>query len=194
MPDLIQTIITEKREKIDTPILWDNKTGDNITPKDIEKAKRYLEKYKTEYCIIVSAKGITNRDSKNCNTLIGKRDDILLVHPTIAIGVGEMTRNFIIETYQIIKNNNGRTSKQIGLYDYITSPVRLRKIQEKINKKIKLDELQRKEEEYSLNTWKQRKKIIQEWSEIDKSDQDNINDITQSNSIENIKGDNNDES
>ena len=44
MPDLVQTIVTESGETIRTPIIWDMKTGENITPKDIEKAKRYKEK------------------------------------------------------------------------------------------------------------------------------------------------------
>ena len=39
MPYVIQTIMTDKGEKIDTPILWDSKTGENIAPRDIEKAK-----------------------------------------------------------------------------------------------------------------------------------------------------------
>jgi hypothetical protein len=50
------------------------------------------------------------------------------------------------------------------------------------------------EENYIQETWKQRKRLILEWSEIDKNDYDNINDITQSNSIENIKEDNSAES
>jgi hypothetical protein len=192
MPDVIQTIITEKGEKIDTPIIWDNKTGDNITPTDIKKAKLYKEKYNTDCCIIVSSKVITSKDSKNCTTLIGNRDDVLLVHPTIAVGVGEMTRNFIIEKSRMTKNNNGKSSKQIKLYDYITSPARLRKIEEKMSKRVKLDELQRKEEEYAQNTWKQRKRLIQELFEIDKNDQNATNDITQQESIDGLD-DNNDE-
>lgn len=107
MPYVIQTIITDKVEKIDTPILWGSKTGDNIAPRGIEKAKRYKEKYNTDCCIIVSSKGITRVDSKNCNSLIGKRNDILLVHPTILVGVAEITRNFIIKKSRMIKNNNG---------------------------------------------------------------------------------------
>jgi hypothetical protein len=62
MPDVVQTIVTESGESIRTPIIWDMKTGENITPKDIEKAKRYKEKYDTDYCIVVTAKGITTKD------------------------------------------------------------------------------------------------------------------------------------
>jgi predicted RNase H-like nuclease (RuvC/YqgF family) len=41
MPDVVQTIVTESGERIPTPILWDMKTGEDIKPKDIEKAKIY---------------------------------------------------------------------------------------------------------------------------------------------------------
>jgi hypothetical protein len=51
MTDTIQTIVTENGERIATQILWDRKTGDT-TPLDIKKAKRYKEKYNTDYCIL----------------------------------------------------------------------------------------------------------------------------------------------
>ena len=41
MPDVVQTIVIENRDKICTQILWDMKTGENITGKDIEKVKKY---------------------------------------------------------------------------------------------------------------------------------------------------------
>jgi Uncharacterized protein conserved in bacteria (DUF2130) len=104
MPDVVQTIVTESGESIRTPIIWDMKTGENITPKDIEKAKRYKEKYDTDYCIVVTAKGITTKDSKTYRTgIIGKRDNVLLAHPNIAIAVAELTRNFVIEKAQLVK-------------------------------------------------------------------------------------------
>jgi hypothetical protein len=75
---------------------------------------------------------ITSNDSKNRRAgLIGQRDGILLIHQSLAVGVAEETRNFIVEMTRLIKNNNGRASKDIRLYDYITSPMRLRKMQEK---------------------------------------------------------------
>ena len=41
MPDVVQTIVIENRDKICTQILWDMKTGENITGKDIEKVKNF---------------------------------------------------------------------------------------------------------------------------------------------------------
>jgi hypothetical protein len=180
MPDVVQTIVTESGESIRTPIIWDMKTGENITPKDIEKAKRYKEKYDTDYCIVVTAKGITTKDSKTYRTgIIGKRDNVLLAHPNIAIAVAELTRNFVIEKAQLVKNNNGRVSKQMKLYDYVTGSARFRKMREKIEKRLNLDELQRKAEAYVKRTWNDRKKLIQDWYDLDKEDQDNLNAITQ---------------
>jgi hypothetical protein len=73
-------------------------TGENITPKDIEKAKRYKEIYDTDYCIIVTAKGIRTKDSKSYGTgVIGKRENVLPVHPKITRLVAELTRSFVIE-------------------------------------------------------------------------------------------------
>ena len=62
-------------ERIPTQILWDNKTGKDVTPKDIEKAKKYNEKYDTDHCLIVTEKGWKK----------GKRDNVILVHPKLVL-------------------------------------------------------------------------------------------------------------
>ncbi|MGA7369677.1 MAG: hypothetical protein WBX01_11155 [Nitrososphaeraceae archaeon] len=118
-----QFVVTENGERIDTPILWDMKTGDNITPKDIEKAKLYKEKYNTDDCFIVASKArcIREKDCKNARATgtIGHRDGIILVHQSVAMDVAEHTRRFITEKARLLKNNSGRISKQANLYDYI---------------------------------------------------------------------------
>jgi len=58
------------------------------------------------------------------------------------VALGELTRKFIIEKTKLTKSNNGKDSKQVRLYEYLTSSTRFRKMQEKIGKRIKLDELQ----------------------------------------------------
>jgi hypothetical protein len=142
MPDIVQTIVTESGERIPTPILWDMKTGESITTKDIEKARRYKEKYNTDDCILVTATGIAAKDTKNRKAgFIGKRDGILLVHKSVAVAIAEETRNCLIKNTRLMKNSNGRSSKQVELYDYITSPMRFRKIQKKIENRLKLEEL-----------------------------------------------------
>jgi len=180
MPDIVQTIVKENGDRICTPILWDMKTGETVPPKDIEKVKRYKEKYNTDYCIVVTEKGITTKDSKIYRTgLIGKREGVLLVHPKIVVGVAQLTRTFLIEKAKLIKNNNGKLSKQTKLYEYITSSARFRKMEEKMAKKLKLDELQKLEESYLIDLWKKTKKLRQDWYDLDTCDQDNINAITQ---------------
>jgi hypothetical protein len=183
MPDIIQTIRTENGEGIDTPILWDMKTGESITTVDMKKAKRYKEIYNTNYCDIVNSKSksITTKDLKNCRAagLIGKREGIFLVHQSIAVDVAEETRNFIIEKTRLLKNNNGRSSKEIKLYDYITSPERFRKIQKKMENRLKLEELIRKQEDYNKKAWNEQKNLIRESFTLDTDDQKTIDEITQ---------------
>jgi hypothetical protein len=65
------------------------------------------------------------------------------------------------------------------LYDYITGSAQFRKMWEKIEKRLNLDELQRKEEAYVKRTWNDSKKLIQDWYDLDREDQDNLNAITQ---------------
>lgn len=70
--------------------------------------------------------------------------------------MAEEIRNFIIKETRLVKNNNGRTSKQSSLYDYITSPARLRKIQRMRRHKEDLEDLIRKQIEYNIDKGKNR--------------------------------------
>ena len=153
----------ENGEKIATQILWDRKTG-NITPLDIKKAKRYKEKYNTDYCILVSSKPIAAKYCKNgTEGLIGRSDNgFMLLHKSIAVEMAEV-RNFIIKETRLVKNNNGRTSKQSELYDYMTSPERLRKIKGIRKNKEDLEDLIRKQMEYNIEKWKKQGELIKEW-------------------------------
>jgi hypothetical protein len=76
-----------------------------------------------------------------------------------------------------VKNSNGRDSKEKKLYDYITCSIRFRKMREKIEKKTKLEELRRKEMTYFTKSWKDKVKIIQNWYDLDKEDQESIDAI-----------------
>ena len=180
MPDVIQTIVLKGGDKIQPPIAWDNKTGDNVTQKDIEKAKRYKETCNTDYSIIVTSKGITPRDSAGDKVgLIGRREGVLLVHPSVVVGVATLLRNSIVEKSKLRKSGVGRQSKQAKLYDYITSSSRFRRMVEKVEKKSKLEESLRKEESYMKKSWSEKRRLIQSWFETDQSDEETINDIIQ---------------
>lgn len=127
-------------------------------------------------------------DSKIYGTsLIAKREGILIVHPKIVVAVAQLTRSFIIEKSRLIQTTNGKDSKETKLYDYITSQTRFRKIQEKMLNKIKLDEIQRREEAYITKLWNEAMKIRQDWYDIDREDEKNIDAIIEDEDFENNK-------
>jgi hypothetical protein len=122
---------------------------------------------------------IRKRNSKSYpSRTTGIRENEILIHPTIAPFVGELMRNLIIEKVQAEKNSNGRDTKEKRLYDYITGSMRSREMRKKIEKKMKLDGLQRKEEAYIMKTWKERKELIKQWYNLDRNDQASIDAIT----------------
>jgi hypothetical protein len=88
MADVIQTVVTENGEKTAPPIVWDRKTPDKITPKDICKAKNYKTNHNTDYSVIVTERGITTKDSHN--TVFGMREGIYLVHPTAVVDIARI--------------------------------------------------------------------------------------------------------
>ena len=175
MADVMQSIITENKEKIEPPIVWDKKAGDTVTQKDIDKAKRYKTIHNTDFSIIVTTKGIRSKDSNN--SFIDRREDILLVHPSLAVQISKILREFIIQKSTQSKINTGKTSKQIKLYDWIKSSEFNRMIMEVKDKKSKLDDMQRKEEDHHKRIWCERKKIIEDWSECDRFIRERINQI-----------------
>ena len=177
MADVIQTIVVENGERIFPPIIWDRKMGDKIQKADIDKAKRYKTIHNTDFSIIVTAKGITKKDSNN--SLIGKREDILLVHPSMVVEIARMLRSFIIEMAKHTRSNNGRTSKQSKLYDLMRSSEYVRSITTTKEMKSNIDALQRKEEDYHKKTWIDRKKFIEEWFRVNQCNHHMINEIIQ---------------
>jgi Uncharacterized protein conserved in bacteria (DUF2130) len=115
---------------------------------------------------------------------MGIREGIFLIHPSMLVGVVRLMRNFIIENAKQTRINNGVESKYKEIYDYITSPERFRKIEQKIHWKLMLDEQIRLEEVYHQKGWKERKKVTQDWFDSDKDDQKKIEEITQDGDME----------
>jgi len=188
MADVIQTVV-ENGEKIAPPIVWDRKTSDKVTPSDICKAKIYRTTHNTDYSIIVTENGITRKDSNN--TSFGEREGIFLLHPTAVIEIARLFRSFIIDKAKQTSSNKDRTSKQAKLYEYLKSSEYARTIETTRNAKMKLDDLQRKEEEYHKTTWNNRKNLIDEWRIIGEKNQQKINDIMQDQTSEDSKDDSN---
>ena len=54
-------------------------------------------------------------------------------------------------------------------------------------KKIKLDEIQRREEAYITKLWNEAMKIRQDWYDIDREDEENIDAIIEDENFENNK-------
>ena len=103
----------------------------------------------------------------------------MLVHPTMVVEVAKLIRSFIIESARQTSSNKGRTSKQAKLDDHLKSPQFARTIEMIRNANSKLDDLQRKEEDYHKTTWNNRKKFIDEWRKTSENNQQKINDIMQ---------------
>ncbi len=133
------------------------------------KAKKYQTLHNTDYSIIVTEKGITKKDSHT--TRFGMRESIFLVHPTAVVEIANLIRRFIIESAKQTSSNKGRTSKQARLYDYLKSPEYARTIQTIRDMNSKMDDLQRKEEDYHKDTWAKRKKLIEESRKISELNQ-----------------------
>ena len=179
MADVIQNIVTEKGERVLVPIVFDKKMGKVLTKTDIEKAKNYKTIHNTDYCIIVT-EDIKRRDMKHSGSkFTEEREGVLLVHPWAVVDIAKQIRNFLIEESKQRKNNTGRELKQSKLYDYLTSPEYSRNIKTRLDMKLKLDELQRKEEDYHRSTWSKRDQFIKKWFEVDRNNDRNITDITQ---------------
>ena len=89
MADAVQSIVTETGECITIPIVYDRKTGDNITKLDIVKAKNYKAVHNTDHCLIVTEKGIKG------NRLTEEREGVLLVHPSIVIDIAKRIRRLL---------------------------------------------------------------------------------------------------
>jgi len=156
--DLIQRIRTTT-SILDTPIVYDNKAANTVTKNDIIKAKKYQKIHGTTYVLIVGQ----NLPKKNVpNGLLGEKDGIILVHPSIVVEVSKRIREGIIEISKLSHGKEDRKEKQDKLYQYIMSQEfsLILKCLSDINEK--LYNLQSKEEKDHQTLWKNRKSLQEE--------------------------------
>jgi Uncharacterized protein conserved in bacteria (DUF2130) len=186
MADVIQTV-KENGEKIAPPIVWDRKLVDTVSSAHICQAKTYKTTHNTDYSIIFTEKGITKKDSDN--SLIGSREGIWLVHPTMVVEIAKIFRNFITESAKQTCSNKDRTSKQARLYEYLKSSEYGRTIETMRETKMKLDDLQRREQKYHNETWKNRTEIIEAWSRIVEQNHKKIDDVMRDQTSEDSQDD-----
>lgn len=90
------------------------------------------------------------------------------------------------------KINGGKDSKKDKLYQLLTSSEYNRDRQTRTETKLKLDELQRKEQEYTRSLWDKRKDLITRWDELDSKLDGYVSDITQQDDAE-LDGEENEE-
>ena len=164
--DIIQTIRTTS-ESLDTQIVYDNKESKSITKSDLNKAKKYKKIHGTNYAIIVSA----NLPKKEIpNKFFGRKDGILLVHPSVIVEISRQIRTGIIEISKLSTSKEDKKEKESKLYDYIINQEFSMLLQSIYDIHQKMWDVQYKEEKYHHTLWKQRKdlrdQLIMAYTEI----------------------------
>lgn len=153
--DIIQQIRIGGKS-LDTLIIYDNKSANTVTKKDIEKAKKYQKIHGTNYVIIVSANLPKNTVP---NGLYGNREGILLVHPSIVTEVAKQIRSGIIDVSKLSMSREDQKSKQAKLYQYVMSSEFSMIIEDISSINEKLYSLQTKEEKDHSTLWKTRRDL-----------------------------------
>jgi hypothetical protein len=156
--DLIQRIRTGN-SVLDTPIVYDNKNANTVTKADVTKAKKYQKMHGTTYVLIVG-----NNLPKNSvpNGLLGEKDGIILVHPSIVVEVSKRIRDGMIEISKLSLGKEDRQEKQDKLYSYIMSQEFSQILKSLSDLNEKMFHLQSKEEKDHQTLWKNRKGLQEE--------------------------------
>ncbi len=153
--DLIQRIRAGSTT-LDTPIVYDNKNANTVTKADVVKAKKYQKMHGTSYVLIV---GNNLPKTSVPNGLLGEKDGIILVHPSIVVEVSKRIREGMIEISKLSLGKEDRQEKQDKLYEYIMSQefgMVLKSLSD-LNEKLFL--LQSKEEKDHQTLWRNRKSL-----------------------------------
>jgi len=177
--DLIQQIRTTTGP-LDTPIVYDNKAASTVSKTDIEKAKRYKKIHATNYVLIVCG----NLPKKAVpNGLIGQKDGIILVHPSIVVEVAKQIRAGIIEVSKYTKSKEDQKAKQARLYEYIIGQEFSMVLQSMAELNEKLYNLQSKEEKDHQTLWKNRKTLQEQLVKAYNDLSSGVESITQEDSM-----------
>ena len=162
MGDIVQRIRTASAT-LEMPIVYDNKQAENVTAKDIEKAKKYKDVHATDYVIIVSS-NLPKKDVKN--GLFGEKEGILLCHPCIVVDVAKQIRRAIIEICRQSESRKDRENKESKLYDYIRSSEFAATVEKLHDIYQKAADLQDSEEKAHGRLWKERRKLQSQINEV----------------------------
>ena len=160
--DIIQRIRTNSGI-LDSPIVFDNKESQNITKADIEKAKKYKAIHRTNYVIIVSK----NLPKKECGDgIIGEKEGILLLHPSIVLELTRQIRKFLVDLGREKMSKQDRQNKEERMFKFITSQDVARKLNTLHEVYNKMNDLQVKEQRDHQNLWKTKSTLIENLLDI----------------------------
>ena len=153
--DIVQRI-RSRSGFLDTPIVYDNKSAATVTKADIEKAQGYRLQHGTEYVLVVSA-SLPKRSVPN--GLVGEKDGVLLVHPSIVAEVARQIRSGIVEVSRYSLGAADREGKQARLYDYVIGAEFASAVGSIADVQEKVAALQSKEERDHQTLWKTRRAL-----------------------------------
>jgi len=175
--------IRENGKNLEIPIVYDHKAAKTVTKNDIEKAKKYQKIHGTNYVIIVSA-----RLPKNSvpNGLCGRRDGILLVHPSIVVEITKELRNHIVEISKLQLSTKDQKSKQTQLYEYMIGSEFSRIMDNIFTAHETLYKIQSKEEKDHQTLWKARQHEMAKLARLSNDLSSGVESITQT-SLDEIK-------
>lgn len=175
--DIVQTI-RHNGQLLDTQIVYDNKSGNTVTKKDIDKAKKYQKIHNTRYVLIVSS----NLPKISVpNGYFATKEGIFLVHPSIVSEVANTIRDSIISVSKLSISNDMKNSKQEKIYEYLTSDQYLLNMENFLTMVEKLQRLQIKEEKDHQTMWNSRKELAQQILNIHIDLTSNVDSIMQKN-------------
>ena len=177
--DLIQRIRAGVNV-LDIPIVYDNKNANTVTKADITKAKKYQKMHGTTYVLIV---GNNLPKTSVPNGLLGEKDGIILVHPSIVVETSKRIRDGIIEISKLSLGKKDRQEKQDKLYEYIMSQEFSLILKSLSDLNEKLYGLQAKEERDHQTLWKHRKSLQEELLKAYNELSSGIESITQEDSM-----------
>ena len=155
--DLVQRI-RSKSGFLATPIVYDNKSAATVSKADIAKAQGYKLQHGTEYVLVVSA-SLPKRSVPN--GLVGEKDGVLMVHPSIVAEVARQIRSGIIEVSRYSLGAADREGKQARLYDYIIGTEFASTVESIAAVQGQVAALQSKEERDHQTLWKTRRALYE---------------------------------
>ncbi len=153
--DIIHEINIDHKYSRPEPIVYDNKEKTRLSKTDIDKAKTYQRIHETNYVIIVCSELPKEFE----RSLMGEKDGILVVHPSILIEYVRQLRKLIIAIFKSKSSGIDRKDKESKLFEYIKSPKFEQHIRGIELDVLELHKIQDEEEKSHQKLWARRKSL-----------------------------------